>query len=475
MDPSQITTMATDVIDQCKKTDKEKEEEAADRKAMLEKAKDDIVNVLCNHLYTDDGMNLKDEFIKLIVNAVNSALEGESQNMNAQMKDIILPPMTKYINDLVELTSGEGIDGFKARVLRKIFNEKNSIIRIVLKEALKELPKSSLDDVDTIMDEMKTAAMEQLEGTKPEESVISDDENEEDEDEVDNIEEGEEVDREPDAYDDEKKEEVNRKKKNDGYRQLEGGATSVDEEKDPVEELQSCKRVVKKDEEVSGIQEFKKADETVSAQTAEISKEIMEDLKKTGNSISTSINGIDVAEAMIPRINIAFDAFFEKYKDRIYKELLEKTVNHHTDSFIEDDEIKLQLLFSILSADDKSQPFFIKAKSIIQNTLGKLLEETKDTKENIETRKTQIADNFLKKLTDETRDIINGDAGNALSETIKQFRDGGGRKSKTRNNPRKTKKAKKAKKTRKAKKTKNARKTRKLKTNRSHRKRHFLF
>lgn len=408
MDPSQIAKMSTGAIDPCKKTDKEKEEEAADRKAMLEKAKDDIVNVLCSHLYTDDGMNLKDEFIKLIVNAVNHALEGESQNMNAQIKDIILPPMTKYINDLVELTSGEGIDGFKARVLRKIFNEKNSIIRTVLRKALTNVV--SFDDVETIMDEMKTVAMEQLDGAKPEKPVVNDYANEGMADGTDTL---------SDA--DEKK----------------GGATSTDE--NPLEQLQSCKKVVKKDEEESGKKEFTNATKTVSAETAEVSKEIMEDLKKTDNSISTAISGIDIAEAMIPRINIAFDAFFEKYKDRIYHELLEKTVQHHTDLFIQDNEIKLQLLFSILSADDKSQPFYIKAKSILQNTLGKLLEDTKEV-DNIEKRKTQIADNFLKKLTDDTRDIINGDGGNFVSETIKSLK--GGRKSKK---ARKTKKARKLK------------------------------
>ena len=475
MDPSQIAKMATDAIDPCEKTDKEKEEEAADRKAMLEKAKDDIVNVLCNHLYTDDGMNLKDEFIKLIVNAVNHALEGESQNMNAQIKDIILPPMTKYINDLVELTSGEGIDGFKARVLRKIFNEKNSIIRIVLKEALKDLPESSLNDVDTIIDEMNTAAMEQLKGAKPEEPVVSDDGNEEgDEGKSHNIEEekDEKIDREEleeatIANADEKQAEAtiaNADKKQEeatiaNAYEKQGGGSPTDQEKDPVQDLESCKKVVEKDEEESGIKEFKEEGKTVSAQTAEVSKEIMEDLKKTDNSISTAISGIDFAEAMIPRINIAFDAFFEKYKDRIYHELLEKTVQHHTDLFIQDNEIKLQLLCSILSADDKSHPFYIKAKSILQNTLGKLLEDTK-TVDDIEKRKTQIADNFLKKLTDETRDIINGDGGNFVSETIKSFK--GGRKSKK---ARKTRKSK----TRKTRKSK-TKKTRKSKNNLSHRK-----
>lgn len=268
----------------------------------FENAAKEFIQIICENIYTNDNMNVKDSLNKTIINFINKSLNKPEtlENMQTIVFGSYNSGLTKYIQQLFTFSmkaKNDNVYPFMERVLKIFINKNDKIIPEILSEALIQLVNDSNEE--TIPEDKILFYMEQIIKIK-----------------LDN----------PDAEDYENIEEIN---------------TNVE---DTTQNMGVDEGL---DEEAN----FEIVEKDLSKKTSKIVNVVLtHNATDVNNKFIEYLSNDDskYEEEIQKHILTAIDNMMDKMKDNIYDKIKE-IVDKYTEFFLNEKKIKLQILYSILS------------------------------------------------------------------------------------------------------------------------------
>lgn len=359
-----LKSMVAPLTKRFTKTPEEEEQENAKKKTQLNKifyemAAIEFIRTLCENIYTSENVNFKDRFNEIVIKTVIDSLNNDPKTIQ-QIRDSIFgsdnqPGMRKYIQDLFRISTcsqkkDEDIYPFTTRVLYKLFND-DTTIPIILSKTIFKMNNESVDlNSIGLMEKMLEEIENQL--------VIINTEGE----------------------------------------KISGGD---DEENNPTTQPPSDVVAVNQIPplNISSFSDFTKNNAQLSENTTTVSQEIKEDIDMTTAANGSQKRLIDMMETnytngesfhSVIQDNIikAIQKIMDKFKDELYEEVKKKVIDNYTGQFTDNFEIKLQILYSILSYNPDNENgnccdnTFKVSYKIIEESIGKFLEVFKPKNRN---------------------------------------------------------------------------------------------
>jgi len=317
----------------------------------------DLAKLLCESLYTEDGLNLKDLFKKSIADAVTTTLNTPNGRFQTKVNSLVFDNLNKYTKELFKVSTGtkDVVNGFTSRILQTCFATEDSIIPELLKTSISQINEVSELTPDRVTSKMVETIKNNL---KPEEG-----EKEEEEAETASTEEG----------------------------AVGEDAASVQEE-GTGEEGETVKETISTDNlgsACTAIAKEEKKSELVtltqppSEQTAEPICNLNTELVAQGNTLINVITNSDNFKTKIEnKVTDAFESFFNKKQQSFFNKILE-SVTSSANNYLMNDIVKTHILYCILSyesEEDNTSPYYI-GNQIFNEAISKFLSR-KDVKDN---------------------------------------------------------------------------------------------
>lgn len=285
--------------------EKEKED-CKEKKEFYTVAAKELIQILCNSVYDEKGENLKDHLRNSIVKKVNDILEDP--NTEKTIRDDIFGKedsddgLRGFIRNLFRLSSesseSDRIYPFTGVVLQKLFNEKDQTISNLLEEAMQN---NQTNDVNgkVIMGIMLDIIKERFKI---------------------------------------------------GILEIKGG---TDLDPNTIQEI--CENKKKKDEdEKEASLEFKETKEGLSQDTSKAHIDLTKDANKVDETIiSRIISDSNFEERIQTTVKSAISEMLPTFRNKLYN-VTTKVLDKYNETFLDNNEIKLQILYSILSYNEKN-------------------------------------------------------------------------------------------------------------------------
>ena len=290
-------------------------EDCKEKKEFYAVAAKEIMKILCNSVYDEKGENLKDHLRNAIVKKVTSILDDPISEQT--IRDDIFGKegsddgLRGFIRNLFRLSSeSDRVYPFTGVVLQKLFNKKDQSISNLLEEAMKKY--NETNDNDNIYGKEIMGIM------------------------LDIIRERFKI----------------------GDSEIKGGNPDLDP--NTIQEI--C--VKKKEREEEASLEFKETKEGVSQDTNKAHIDLTKDATKVDETIiQRIISDSNFEERIQTTVKSAISEMLPTFRNKLYNVTTE-VVDKYTNTFLNNNEIKLQILYSILSYKKTNQ------KNDMTNTLS---------------------------------------------------------------------------------------------------------
>jgi hypothetical protein len=350
-----------------KKTKEEKDKLA---KIFYQAAGEKFIHELCESLYASENEksgqdntpvlkenNFKGRFVNIVINNVTKSLNDPTTSQS--IRDIVFgtednPGLRKYIQDIFKISTCEDKDNkdeiypFTERVLQKLFKPDDPTIPNILIKTLTH--PDFISDVGSILPSVVLTKM------------------------VDIIDL-----------------ELNKPTENDPSPQTGGANGSItnpyaEESNIPVAEA------IPVEEPKGSYVGFTKGQPDLDEKTTQIVHEIKEGLNNNDLEVANQSQKriIDIIESEYPEtqsfssviqqnILTAIQKIMDRFKDVLYEEIKTKVIDNYVNKFLDENTIKLQILYSILSYDPKTQSekccdnSFAVSRKIFEESIGKML------------------------------------------------------------------------------------------------------
>jgi hypothetical protein len=282
---------------------------AAQRK-YYQTAGKEIGKILCESLYNDDEYNLKDQFMYVVSKSLIDTLDDgdEKKAFNETVRNIIFEPLKEYAGNLVNLSTGndpDNSDSFTARVLLTLFDKSENIIKNRLLNCILIMVSDDKElDANNIIYELKQIIKDEL-------------------DKSTSIEETDEK-----ALRDEPQTEL---------------------------ECPVCPPVFSEKQSKQILEPVNRIDHSIPETTTTPTSDIINELKSTEKELINMFQDIGLKEKLRDLILNCFKELFEKYKDRIYDQIIHKIIDKQTKFIIDTKNIRLQILYLILDSKSDEQ------------------------------------------------------------------------------------------------------------------------
>jgi hypothetical protein len=297
---------------------------------IYQKISEEISNIICKGIYTNkkDGTNMSENINRIITQKVIDALN--SDKISDKIQNIIFgnddekhpKGLRKFIQDAIKVCDGGNKDqiyAFSGRILQTLFNTKDNIIDDLLEiDEIKQALNDSVQTEKDIIELMKKQILLQLSGSfKMKESI-------------------------------ETKDKISPSKEPDFLGNIKNMFTFPKVVESPETKEAACKR-----QEPVSLPTPIELKEVATPPTTQLS-----DFLKTSNEIQTHI--VSEIERSINNekieyiVNMALDKIIKSVLGKISNTISETVISKYTDSIINNKTVKLQIFYSILSYDEKT-------------------------------------------------------------------------------------------------------------------------
>jgi len=289
------------------------DEKIAAQRKYYQTAGKEIGRILCESLYNDDEYNLKDQFMYVVSKSLIDTLDegDEKKAFNQMVRNIIFEPLKEYAGNLVNLSTGndpDNSDSFTARILLTLFEETNTSENIIKSRLIGCIQSMVFDDkeldTDDIIYELKNIIKEELDSSQSIEAI------------------------DEESLRDEPREEM---------------------------ECLVCPPVFSEKQSNQLLDPVNRIDHPIPEPTTTPTCEIIEELKSTEKDLVYMFKDIGLKEKLRDLILNCFKELFEKYKDRIYDQIIHKIIDKQTRFIIDTKNIRLQILYLILDSKSDEQ------------------------------------------------------------------------------------------------------------------------
>jgi hypothetical protein len=322
-----------------------REEANEARLSLFKSAGKEIAKILCSGLYTTTdpttGKNLKEVMMDRISDVVFEV--ANTPDTVRTIRKAITVPLEKYSKQLFEVASADAnrVNSFTANVLQNLFHIADPLLPKILKSVLEKLPQEDRD-ADTVMNAMSERILELLsEGNKSSLGTKL-------------LNEGAKV----FGF-----EIVNIQAVDRLEREFSDERTPVEPLVTPEQAQQACKKQPVKFTDVRS-----PPSATVQQQLCEVNQII----QQTGDDINTRIVDAIDKDYIQDVVEKAVRVFFKKFNKEFRVRLIDTMVNEQGKLFINQPVMKMQILYSVLTADEHdrtTKQMFITGQKIFRRAL----------------------------------------------------------------------------------------------------------
>jgi hypothetical protein len=358
----------------------------------------EFVRILCENVYTSDNVNLKDRFNEILINAVSKALTQDTE-ISAKIRGIIIgddsnPGLKQYVKELFIFSTKSDDDkiySFTSRVLQSLFKKQDRTIPDVLTTALIDLKPNY--NPNEVFNRMKEIIENRLGIIPPSSSVVKEGGSLLSST-INGVTRG--LSNTLSSFSrnskDPKKSNTSSIDNQTPINETSVGGISNNEatSNDKPDLLQQCSQLEQTDEYKQMVSHGK---DSIQENTVEKVKEAHDDINAISEADQAQKLLIDViaskydsepfTQAIRTNILKSLTKIFSRFKESIYEKITETIVNKYTNAFINEDTVKLQILYSILfyTPGSKSENGLRVAQDIFKSSMNDILKQIKQLQE----------------------------------------------------------------------------------------------